>query len=152
MPLTLVALLPPCFIFLCCPPFICLSLLYSVSVSQRSQLISMSANVKSLKVLQIDFFSSRDTRVPCGSSGSKGDPWYYYPSQGFSNIFISRTAHWDPHFRAEHSCLIKMWPCAFTSCLWVKLVSWEGYLNGIISCLVSLFFILLSFLSVLRLM
>lgn len=64
----------PTSFFFCCPPFIYFSRLYSVSVSQRSQLISMSANVKSLKVLQIDFFSSRDTRVPCGSSESKGDP------------------------------------------------------------------------------
>lgn len=58
---------------LCCPALILLSWLYSVPISQRSQLISMSVNVKSLKVLQIDFFSSRGAWVPSGCSRSKGD-------------------------------------------------------------------------------
>lgn len=78
-----------------------------VSISQRSQLISMSVNVKSFKKgLQIDFFSSGGTRVLSDSTGSSGDPWYCYPSHGFSNIYFSWTSQWDLHIKAAHSYLI----------------------------------------------
>lgn len=46
-----------------------LSLLYSVS--QRSQLISMSVNVKSLKVLQIDFLAAGAHESPVAAQGAK---------------------------------------------------------------------------------
>lgn len=95
-----------------------------VSISQRSQLISMSVNVKSFKKgLQIDFFSSGGTRVLSDSTGSSGDPWYCYPSHGFSNIYFSWTSQWDLHIKAAHSYLIgKKDPK--TQLLWIFIWRW----------------------------
>lgn len=95
-----------------------------VSISQRSQLISMSVNVKSFKKgLQIDFFSSGGTRVLSDSTGSSGDPWYCYPSHGFSNIYFSGTSQWDLHIKAAHSYLIgKKDPK--TQLLWIFIWGW----------------------------